>query len=254
MKKVWVRTVHGPEADMMQFFKSRGKPFEVIRTAYTSQFLGGPFAYIVSRERLYLKHLGLIRSLRLMVTKQVEGKTIHAAHPEKLFAYNQRTVTGMKGTFPDILEVDLSAAYISAAYQLNYINRDMFNKLLATKKIYRLKILGSLATKKITTRYDEAGKIVETLESRDPMLTACWRNIVSHVNGDMQEQCKRSDKWLFYWVDNFFSSPALSTAFNTFRDRGYGLKISRTSAVYQRNLSHYVFALADGRYFTMGVQ
>ena len=63
----------------------------------------------------------------------------------------------------NICEMDVVKAYYKIAYNLNYISKEFYEKTLKLPKYIRLRLLGSIATRKIVETY-EGEKLMKCIE------------------------------------------------------------------------------------------
>lgn len=238
----------GTEANQIAFFKSRKRPFSVIRSAYSTMIKNEHYSTIVSDRRMWMKHLGLITRLKNWVRKNV--KDPGTIQYRRVYDYNEQYFPNVEGTVNPVTETDLSGAYISCALRLSIIQKELHDSIREVNKFYRLKILGSLGTRKIQTDFDESGNVVGTKTVTDPHLRNVWHLIVQTVNEDLREQADKDQVWVMYWVDNYFTqNPDTSTL--TFQSKGYGLKSSSTDILYRKSSNQIGMFLPDQRSFTM---
>jgi hypothetical protein len=105
----------------------------------------------------------------------------------------------------DIVCYDINMAYYQCALILGFITKEFYERCLNLPKPVRLRLIGSIATKK--RRYTYVGgkmttepEIIEIKKLRD-----VWHHIVNHVGQCMEEIAKvAGNKFLMYWVDGIY--------------------------------------------------
>ena len=105
---------------------------------------------------------------------------------------------------PNIIEMDITKAYYQMTYNLGYISEKTYNELLGLPKYIRLRLLGSIATRKVIEKYNGDKnidiRVVENLRLRE-----VWNRICYEV-GKVMKECSESiqDYFVFYWVDGIY--------------------------------------------------
>ena len=127
-------------------------------------------------------------------------------------------------------EMDLNKAYVTAARTLNVFPRGLLSKVQRQPKDFRLKLLGSLATRKYITDYDKGGDVIGQREIFCKGGVALWRRICETVGILLKETARRDRGFLFFWVDNYFTTER--TAARILRAGGYRVKIARCNVAY----------------------
>ena len=123
--------------------------------------------------------------------------------------------SGSMYSYEGISEIDLSKAYYSAALELGYISKDFYDKCLQVPKSQRLRLIGSIATRKTIWTYEPYKKeAVKVHVKEDKKLRMAWDNIVYYVDKAMNKvESYLGKDFLFYWVDGIY-----------FKDRGYNAR------------------------------
>jgi hypothetical protein len=105
---------------------------------------------------------------------------------------------------PNILEMDITKAYYQMCYNLGYISKSTFENLLGLPKYIRLRLLGSIATRKVIEKY-EGKKAIEMKVVENLRLREVWNKICYEV-GKVMKECSDSiqDYFVFYWVDGIY--------------------------------------------------
>ena len=131
------------------------------------------------------------------------GKKIHFFGFDSSLKYMVET-TGDCIDIENVLEMDITKAYYQMAYNLGYISKKFFDVTLTLPKHIRLRLLGSIATKRIVETYVD-GKVVEMKVVEDLRMRDIWFNICYHV-GKVMKECADAtqDFFIFYWVDGIY--------------------------------------------------
>lgn len=116
--------------------------------------------------------------------------------------------SGSMYSYKGISEIDLTKAYYYAAKNLGYISEEFFNKCMQIPKSQRLRLIGSIATRKTIFEYDptENKKAPVSVKiKQDEKLRLAWDNIVTYVDRAMNEvETYLGKDFLFYWVDGVY--------------------------------------------------
>jgi len=119
-------------------------------------------------------------------------------------------------------ELDLSAAYCTVAARDKLLTLDLCREIARQPKIYRLRLLGAMATRKTIYQFDRRGKITAQRDEYCPHGVKLWRRICAAVGDDMHETAKGDGAFLGFWVDNYFcTAPDAETELTR---RGYRVK------------------------------
>lgn len=106
------------------------------------------------------------------------------------------------------VELDLSSAYLSAAYKIGAIDKPTHDRLSRVSKASRLMALGSLATKASVHEYADWKK-VSTENKYDKETGEVWRRIVAEVDLTMKKLAEDAgQEFLYYWCDAIFVKPS----------------------------------------------
>lgn len=136
-------------------------------------------------------------------------KTNHNKESVKYFAWSRKI--SYPGIYMDVCEIDVNKAYLNIAYNLGYIDKDLFELAMNVKnKKSRLALLGSLATQKKTRVYKN-GKLKETkrhYESEESKILSSYYYHIAHELGYIMDDIFKGyeDDVFFYWTDAFFIS------------------------------------------------
>lgn len=111
-----------------------------------------------------------------------------------------------KGTYKDILEIDINRAYPSAGRILKIIPEHLFEKGLEHSKLAMLVSIGSLYRKrKVIKVFEDGRRQLLKLETPNKHFENLWRSIVGYTDYAMQTAVKsKPDSVYFYWCDAIF--------------------------------------------------
>lgn len=208
-----------------------GVEYSVISSRTTKQVIpsGGVEGRRYIIKGLTGKELNFIKAVKAYV------RTLEVPDRIRPFAtsipFNLNATNLSQGEYFGYCEIDVSSAYWKTAFNLQYINRPLFdlgnNKDVIRKKV-RLMALGSLAkrTEKITYcapyRPQDMTVKVDTCE-----LEVFWDNISYSFGLVMQEAFNAfSNQMLGYWVDAIFIRQDVATlARKFFSSQGFDVKL-----------------------------
>tara|TARA_R110000824_G_scaffold93950_6_gene227121 strand:- start:2317 stop:3219 length:903 start_codon:yes stop_codon:yes gene_type:complete len=104
----------------------------------------------------------------------------------------------------NICEMDITKAYYKVAYNLNYISKEFYEKTLKLPKHIRLRLLGSIARRKIIETY-EGEKLIDIKIDKNDRNRAIYNNIRKELDEIIIEAADAiQDYFLFYWVDGIY--------------------------------------------------
>ena len=180
---------------------------------------------VIFAEGVYMskKEMILQKKLKKEIEKNTKDKEITFSKEKKIhffeFDSSLRYMVETSGDCIDIenvLEMDITKAYYQMAYNLDYISKKFFEITLKLPKHIRLRLLGSIATKRIVEQYKN-GKVVETKVVEDLRMRDIWFHICYNV-GKVMKECSEAiqDFFIFYWVDGIYfqKHPKFSTKYD----------------------------------------
>lgn len=193
------------------------KNFEIITTTssviikeYGNEKIGErKYIYMSDRHsRIRYREMNLRRELKKHVLENIEGMDLSIIDSKNInytrianWVYAQE-----KGAhIGEMVCFDINMAYYQCALILGFISNEFYTKCVNLPKQVRLRLIGSIATKKRKYSYHE-GKIsqdIDIIENKE--LRNCWNHIVNHVGRCMEELAKiAADKFVMYWVDGIY--------------------------------------------------
>ena len=178
--------------------------------------------YIFAEELVSYNDMHLLREVKNEVKKQTQGVNVGELDEDVTYFEFHKTVkdvdidSGTIYNLDNVCEVDITKAYYYTARKLGYISEDFFKKCLELPKPKRLRLIGSIATKKKVEVW-ENGILTEYFTKTDEKLRQCWFNIIRHTDNVMKKvKDALDDDFIFYWVDGIY-----------FKDRGYNAQIAK---------------------------
>tara|TARA_R110000824_G_scaffold356706_2_gene543946 strand:- start:955 stop:1842 length:888 start_codon:yes stop_codon:yes gene_type:complete len=168
---------------------------------------------VIFSEGVYMskKEMILQRQLKKEIEKNTKdqeikysGKKIHFFEFDSSLKYMVET-SGDYIEIENVLEMDITKAYYQMAYNLGYISyKFLIKKIVPLPKHIRLRLLGSIATKRVIEKW-ENGKVVEMKIVEDLRMRDIWFDICFHV-GKVMKECSEAiqDYFIFYWVDGIY--------------------------------------------------
>jgi len=168
---------------------------------------------VVFSDGVYMskKEMIIQRQLKKEIEKNTKGQEIKFSSAKKIhffeFDSSLKYMVETSGDCVDIenvMEMDITKAYYQMAFNLGYISEKFFNKCLDLPKIIRLRLLGSIATKRVVETYKN-GKILEMKVVEDLRMRDIWFEICYNV-GKVMKECSNAiqDYFIFYWVDGIY--------------------------------------------------
>jgi hypothetical protein len=105
---------------------------------------------------------------------------------------------------PNVLEMDITKAYYQMAYNLGYLSYATYKSLINLPKYIRLRLLGSIATRRVIEKY-EGDQIIDIKVVEDLRLRDVW-NRICFETGKVMKECSEAiqDFFIFYWVDGIY--------------------------------------------------
>lgn len=203
MKKQ-IKHINGKLSEVEEYFRSLKKPYRVISTNYTSKIGNEREEYIISSEFTGFGFIKLLTKFKSEVQKNIQEREL-VKKDIKYFNCNFDYFHEDEGSVSGI-EIDISQAYLWATYYCKFISKETLEKFLTLKKSTRLKLIGSLASRKRIFYYDEFGKLENQEVKKDDKLILCWNNICYQVDDFINHLITVNDynKFVFYWFDNLF--------------------------------------------------
>lgn len=246
--KIITKHVWGDITKKEDYFKNIKRPYKIQSTNYTSIIENDKEKYIIAREFTGFGFLKLLQKFRADVNKNIEGMELKIKDV-KYFEFNEMFFHEKDGSIEGI-EIDISKAYIYAAYYCKFISDELLKILLSLKKSTRLKILGSLATKKRIFNYNENGELINKEIKKNDLHLICWNNICSQVDDYMNHliNLNNPNLFVFYWFDNLFFYIKNENNFNSI-DKKYILKIQKKDLSYEWLRMNLLSLNIEGRIF-----
>ena len=168
---------------------------------------------IVFSDGVYMSKKEMIvqRQLKKEIEKNTKGQEIKFSSAKKIhffeFDSSLKYMVETSGDCVDIenvMEMDITKAYYQMAFNLGYISEKFFNKCLDLPKIIRLRLLGSIATRKIIEDF-EGDQLISVKTKTNEKMRNIWFNICLKLD-EIIIECADAirDYFLFYWVDGIY--------------------------------------------------
>lgn len=199
--------VRGNPTERIKELLNFGIPYELYYSSSTARLVTQYEKRIYAESRITKKELILRNQIKKDINERVERVT-RDERPAHYFRWAKKL--GYMDLNPgevirveDVYEVDLVSAYYHAAAKLGYLSPEFFQKTKTLPKAIRLRLLGSIATRKQYETFD--GEEFQTWVEQDDKMRAVWHNIVCYVDDVMQEMAEYlGDRFLWYWVDGIY--------------------------------------------------
>ena len=216
MKEV-IKTL-GKPTEFITYLNSKKINFTVRKTSSTSivewednkyLFVHHTDSFLVSKGEMILQ-----RRLKKEVLKNTEDKVFEVEYESDYFDYdshlNYMTETiGEIIELDNVIEMDITKAYYQVAKNYGFIGEEFYQETLELEKYIRLRLLGSIATKKDIEK-NKNGYLYETSQTFDIKLRNIWFKVVKKVDNIMKEVAKAiQGNFVFYWVDGIYFSKNL---------------------------------------------
>jgi|TARA_R110000787_G_scaffold29997_1_gene80886 hypothetical protein len=196
------------------YLKKSGKKFKISKTSSSHIIEVGDKKYIYSGSHINKKEMIMQIKIKSEIVKNLPNlsnntkslmnnivKTNYFKFHNKMQSLDQ---TGEVVEINDVWEMDITKAYYQTARNLGFISDDFYQKCLKIPKSWRLRLLGSIATKKIIEHYDKTN--LDSIEIKtDKVLRSVWDTITNQVDKCMSDCSEMIQKhFLFYWVDGIY--------------------------------------------------
>lgn len=199
--------VKGNPTRRVQELLNFGIPYELYYSSSTARLVTEYEKRIYADSRITKRELILRNQIKKDINERVD-KVIRDERPAHYYRWAKKLGyidlnEGEVIRVDDVYEVDLVSAYYHAAAKLGYLSPDFFERTKKLPKPIRLRLLGSIATRKQFETFD--GEEIITWTEQDDKMRAIWHNIVCYVDDVMQEMASYlGDRFLWYWVDGIY--------------------------------------------------
>ncbi len=210
-------------------FKKENSTYKIISTNYSVIYDTKEIKYVFSSSYLGQGGMNLIMQTKADVKNQINKRSfgIKDVKP-KYYKFNYNYFHQKEFKIFNIAEIDINSAYLESARYQNIISDKLYNKLKSISKPMRLSCLGSLATKKFITYYEDNKKIGSEVK-QDLELTKVW-NMISLGCDELIAMMiyKVKQDFIFYWFDNLFIHSKLSNFDERLYKQNYPLDLHYT--------------------------
>lgn len=231
---------------MKKAFEAANLDFNVIITSTTERLEWGAIT-VGNVDGLQFYELNFIKKVKHQILSFedipepaiLRGYTVMEEY--KATYYNCRMIPGTE--FENVIEVDLSRAYWSAAMVLGFITKEIHEEGLKRSKRCRLIALGSLSSMKDIYKHIGGGEYVKVNE--EPIFSEkgkiFYSIIRNYVDTAMTEIFYRYTSIHFYWVDALFLPKRLKSAVcKAFNDRDFQYKIMDLKKITATQENRYI--------------
>ena len=207
---IYARDLRFDEA--LSYFRGTGLPFRVEKTGSSVSLVSATVAWTISHDRFLPWHLAMLSRVKAEVRRNMASIEGLQETDGESFKVNLCNFPGTRGSI-EYDELDLVAAYLTAARELGLLSPGTVKKLNRYPKKWRLRILGAIASRKTVQEYDAAGKPAGSSVKMDAELRRAWFVIVGYVDKfqNLLQEALGPD-FLFYWYDNTFCARGSLTA------------------------------------------
>lgn len=173
--------------------------------------------------------MGAIGKVRNHVRSRVKAGLVRWCEKKPVYTAAGRPLVGPSAADPArCCEIDLAAAYLTAARDIGAIEPGIYRWILRKfGKESRLKIIGSLGTKHTVRHWRRGAEIGSvSITPYDPDLRRVWDSIVSYTDKIMAHlQSAAGRDFLYRWADAIFVRPrARARVAERARRLGFGVK------------------------------
>ena len=226
--------------------------YSITSTASSDELkVAGRKFFLCDGQRFTGREFQLLKELKENATAAVRAGKVPARAPRvQYFAINRRKFKADAGTVT-AQEIDLRAAYPTAAVRLKIITESTFEKLNAEPKEFRTKLIGALAARRETVHFDHLGREQGRTFTVNPITRHCWHLICAQVGEDMTRAARLDSGFLAFWVDNYFSTTDAAAVGENISD-WYELKPHAPVQIkFANNAGNFIqWTLSDKRQFT----
>jgi hypothetical protein len=238
------------EKELLLWIKKRRLPYSIAQTSSstTIETLGRKF-FFCSGQRFGGRQFQTLKKLKEAAAAACAAGKCDGNQRAEFHKVNAKMFPiDAAGEYP-CAEIDLKAAYPTAALISGIIDENLHAALMLQPKVFRTKLLGALASKKQILHFDENGQVIGRETKFSPEGVAAWRKICFTVGNRLANLKKYDAGFLAFWVDNYWTTgypPALIEMLS-------GFECTEAPDLFQwknagGNLLHVL--TADGRPFT----
>lgn len=216
----------------------QGAHWVKIETNYSTSYLIPELKlkYICTEDYTPLRTWGLLSSVKSGINKNPDMQNLPGVTSKDInyFKYSESIYKAIKSKsrwtyFDNVCEMDISAAYVTEAYNMTVISKDNYLKLINGPKSARLKVLGALATQRRETYFIGPDEIDTKLIPPNPLYRNVWFNICKNVDDAINRiYMLLGNDGIFYYVDNiyFYNKPELiQSVHEHFNSYGFKMKV-----------------------------
>ncbi len=228
-----------PDKETLKVYAPRGN-YRKIQTKYSTRIETRRVVLLWGSSFLGKALLGIIGQLRSHVKRRAKAGLIERVDWTPRYS---RTAKWRRKS--QSCEIDLTAAYTSAALKIGAIELWMYKKLMTLHKKTRLVAVGSLGTQRLITTFRK-GKLARSKKEEEETRWV-WLSIVAEVDRTMSALMEEAGSdFRYYWFDAIFVRKGSERRIQEkAKALGYGTK--KVYVLTRRN--HSEFKTSDGRNF-----
>lgn len=172
-------------------------------TSSTVRVEGGGYSLVWSPNYVGEGLLRILGQVKSHVRRRFQdGKVAKVEHKPRYES------VGSVGRAAAAVELDLSSAYLSAAFKIGALDEKLHERLSGISKSSRLMSMGCLASRATVQEFVDWKKVA-TSTKYDKETGEVWTRIVAEVDRTMQELARSAGKeFLYYWCDAVFVKPS----------------------------------------------
>lgn len=202
MKKTKISLKQNSAPLLVDRLIDKSENFKVIQTGYTSQIQTQNINYFCYEPTASGRKKEIL-NYRSKILKQIKEQNIYFDVPKGKIKYFELSKSLQEQKNKTVYNLDISSAYPKCLFNLGFINQALFNDLMQTDKITRLKAIGSIATRKLVTTFENGipvnTEIMEDKYCRDIFFLLCYEigELIYKISQEMKS-------FLFFWFDGIY--------------------------------------------------
>lgn len=168
-------------------------------------------SYLYGGKGYSVKEFHVQSKLKKGILEAVEQKGMEVPYYEskdiKYSVYSEILQQAPAGTvIKNVVEFDVNKAYYQCAYNLGYITKKMYETYLDLPKHVRLRLIGTIATRKRIYSYNENGRLSDEVQIiQEPILRRVWFHICKQVDEALEYFAELAgNRFLMYYVDGIY--------------------------------------------------
>ena len=193
---------YGSPREYIRMLKYLNKPFTKQTTTSTRIIITENEKRVYCGESTFLSKREMILQRQLVknINNNTEGENIikNPKNKVKYFRFDDsvRRMSEYLGeivSIKNVLEMDIVKAYYQVAHNLGYIDEDFYKKTLKLPKYIRLRLLGSIATRKIIEDF-EGDQLISVKTKTNEKMRNIWFNICLKLDEIIKKHMTHPDR------------------------------------------------------------